>query len=108
MPGNCATGRVRIVSAPTITMTMEITMATMGRLMKNFDMGLFTLRFRAERLGVHPHARAHLLDSFRNHAFAWLQPFVNNPLRARALAGRDRPDGHDVLRVHDSHLITPL
>jgi hypothetical protein len=26
------------VSEPTNTMTMEITMATMGRLMKNFDM----------------------------------------------------------------------
>src|SRR5271156_188511 len=38
MLGNCATGKLRTVSEPTNTMTMEITMATMGRLMKNFDM----------------------------------------------------------------------
>jgi hypothetical protein len=38
MLGNNATGSAVIVTAPTITMTIEITIATMGRLMKNFDM----------------------------------------------------------------------
>src|SRR5438552_15804221 len=38
--GNCATGNPTRVTRPTMTMMMEITMATMGRLMKNFDMGL--------------------------------------------------------------------
>ena len=38
MFGNCATGRPEITTAPTITITMEITIATMGRLMKNLDM----------------------------------------------------------------------
>src|SRR5262249_36108579 len=37
--GNCALGRLRMATAPTMTMTIEITMATMGRSMKNFDMG---------------------------------------------------------------------
>ncbi len=37
MFGNCATGRLAMVTAPTITIRMAITMATMGRLMKNFD-----------------------------------------------------------------------
>src|SRR5882762_385158 len=37
MLGNWATDRLNMLIAPTITMTMEITMATMGRLMKNFD-----------------------------------------------------------------------
>ena len=36
--GNCAIGRLSIATKPTITMRMAITMATMGRLMKNFDM----------------------------------------------------------------------
>jgi hypothetical protein len=40
MLGNCATGKLRTVSEPTNTMTMEITMATMGRLMKNLDMAI--------------------------------------------------------------------
>src|SRR6266852_3130680 len=35
--GNCDTGRLTIVIAPTITVRIEITMATIGRLMKNFD-----------------------------------------------------------------------
>ena len=38
MFGNCATGKFTTVNPPTSTMTMEITMATIGRLMKNFDM----------------------------------------------------------------------
>src|SRR6266566_6970080 len=36
--GNCATGSPTRVTRPTMTMMIEITMATMGRLMKNFDM----------------------------------------------------------------------
>src|SRR5215469_12141446 len=37
MAGNWETGRLTMLIAPTITVRMEITMATMGRLMKNFD-----------------------------------------------------------------------
>jgi hypothetical protein len=40
MFGNCATGKVTIVMAPTITVRIAITIATMGRLMKNLDMAL--------------------------------------------------------------------
>ncbi len=36
--GNCAVGRLTMETTPTITMTMEMTIATMGLLMKNFDM----------------------------------------------------------------------
>src|SRR5439155_20806489 len=35
--GNCATGSPTSVTRPTITMMVEITIATIGRLMKNFD-----------------------------------------------------------------------
>ena len=38
MFGNCATGRLRMVIPPTITSKIETTIATIGRLMKNFDM----------------------------------------------------------------------
>src|SRR6267142_1334942 len=38
MLGNCETGSVARVIAPTITVRMEITIATMGRLIKNFVM----------------------------------------------------------------------
>ncbi len=36
--GNCATGSETRAMRPQITMTMAITIATMGRLMKNLDM----------------------------------------------------------------------
>ncbi len=37
MFGNCATGKLTIVMAPTITVRMAITIATMGRLIKKLD-----------------------------------------------------------------------
>ena len=39
MFGNWAIGNCTIATTPTITMMIEITIATMGRLMKNFDIG---------------------------------------------------------------------
>src|SRR5438270_478517 len=41
--GNWATGRLNTVSAPTITIRMETTIATIGRLMKNLDTRLPSL-----------------------------------------------------------------
>src|ERR1700685_2936718 len=99
MLGNCATGKVRMVSEPTSTNTMEITMATMGRLMKNFDIGLLPLRLGDKWLGVHLHARTDFLYALGNHAFASLQPFRNNPVGADAVADFDRSDTHFVLVV---------
>src|SRR6266851_1351368 len=37
--GNCATGRRKIITAPVITKKIAITIATIGRLMKNLDIG---------------------------------------------------------------------
>src|SRR5438876_10657263 len=108
MLGNCATGRLKIVMVPTITMTMEITIATMGRLMKNFDIGLPSLTFRGKRLRVHLHSRTHLLHAFGNHAFATLQPFRDNPISADTVADLDRTDAHFVLTVRHRYLIATL
>ena len=47
-------------------------MATMGRLMKNFDMGLPSLGFRGKWFGVHLHSGTHFLHSFGDDAFAAL------------------------------------
>src|SRR5260370_26012182 len=89
-------------------MTMDITMATIGLLMKNFDIGLPSLRFGDKRLGVHLHARTHLQHPLDNHTFAALQPFLNNPLRADAVADFDRADAHFVLVVHRRDLKAAL
>src|SRR6266567_6119681 len=105
MLGNCAIGRLRIVRAPTITRTMEITMATIGRLIKNFDIGLPSLAFRSKWLGVHLHARAHFLHALDNDTLAGLQPFRNDPLRADAVTDFDGSDAYFVFTVHHGHLI---
>ena len=42
--GYCAMGRVRREMVPRSTMIMEMTMAKIGRLIKNFDMGSSLLR----------------------------------------------------------------
>src|ERR1700730_2267438 len=108
MLGNCATGRLRIVMVPTITMTMEITMATMGRLMKNFDIGLPSLRLCRKRLGVDLHARAHLLHTLDDDTVAAPQPVRNNPLGADPVADFDRSDADFILVIHHRDLIAAL
>src|SRR5258707_14698824 len=107
MLGNCATGKLRIVMVPTITMTMEITMATMGRLMKNFDMGLPALSY-CKGLGAHVRALPHFLNTFGDNSFPWVQPFSNNPLGTNAVADFDATDAHFVLAVHNRYLIAAL
>src|SRR5712692_11139357 len=108
MLGNCATGSESTVMHPTITMRMEITMATMGRLMKNFDMGLPILCLRAKRLGVYSRARAYFLNAFGDDSFAGIQPFGNNPLGANAITDRDRSNAHFVVGSYNGNLVTAL
>src|ERR1700676_4601618 len=49
MLGNCATGRLAMLTTPTITIRMAITIATMGRLMKKLDMDIDSFRSNSER-----------------------------------------------------------
>src|SRR6266480_1929780 len=108
MLGNCATGRLKIVMVPTITITIEITIATIGRLIKNFDIGLPSLASPGKRLGVHQHARTNLLHAFGNHAVASLQPLGDNPIDADTLANLYRAHAHFVVAVHRRDLIAAL
>src|SRR5277367_561234 len=108
MLGNCATGKLRMVRVPTSTSTIEITMATMGRLMKNFDIELPSRCFRGKRLGVHLHARAHLLYTLSDHSFAWLESVRNHPLVVDTVTDRDRSNVDFVVAVHRRDLISTL
>src|SRR5258708_5814566 len=99
MLGNCAIGRLRIVMAPTITKTMEMTIATIGRLIKNFDIGSPSLAFPGKRLRVHLHARTHLLHAFGNHTVASFQSVCDNPLGAALVAYLNGGDASFVLPV---------
>src|SRR6267143_4139485 len=105
MLGNWAMGRLNMLIAPTITITMEITMATMGRLIKNFDIGLPSLAFDGKRLGGDLHAWTYLLHTLDDHAFASLQSVHDNPLGADPVAHLNRSDAHLVLVVQRRDLI---
>src|SRR5712692_5855889 len=108
MLGNWAMGRFSMVIVPTRTNTMEITIATMGRLIKNFDIRSPSGSSHGKRLGVHLHTGAHLLQALSHYAFAGFEPFLNNPLGADALADFDRLNAHFVVAVDDPYLEAAL
>src|SRR6266446_7165499 len=107
MFGNCATGRLTIVTPPTITIRMAITIATMGRLMKNFDMVSDVWRLgrlvgfvhsclgqhrRNVGLGSHNTALLRLLSAFYDDPFARLEALFDDPHVAKEIADLHRPD----------------
>src|SRR5215469_11658642 len=97
-----------MVSEPTKTRTIEMTIATMGRLMKNFDMGLLHRRFCRKRLGVYAHARTHFLNSLSDDAFTGFQPLGNDPSGTDAITHRHGANVHFAVAVHDRNLIGAL
>src|ERR1700722_322311 len=116
---NCATGKLRTVSEPTNTMTMEITMATMGRLMKNFDMRHPSLSIRRslvrrilvlghEWLGIHAHTGAHSLNSLHHDSVSGIEPVSDDPTAINPVAHRDRSNVNFVVGANDSNLIAAL
>src|SRR5271163_1529693 len=100
MRGNCATGKLKMVRVPTSTRTIEITMATIGRLIKNFDIELPARSSRGKWFGIYLHARTHLLHSLGNHPVAWLQPVRNYPLAADTVADLNCSDTYFVVIIH--------
>src|SRR6202040_2917120 len=99
------------VSPPIITNRIEITMATIGRLMKNFDMVLLGSRlchFGSVQLRFHLHASPHLLRSFGYDAVAWLQSFRNDPLAAEPVSRFNRLNRDSVFVIHDGDLVATL
>src|SRR5258708_19568631 len=110
MFGNWAIGRAAIVTAPTTTIRIEMTMATMGRLMKNFDMSFSPclIRCDAVRLRIHCRARSGLLYALDDHALAGLQAFPHHPHRADLVTDRDRLNADLIRAVQNGHLIAAL
>src|SRR5271157_856952 len=118
--GNCAVGKTRMQMAPAMNMMIEITMATIGRLIKNLDM-----RFQLDRrmLGI---GRPSLLDirrirlridlgaifdflyAFSDHAIASLQTVVDNPQETKLCADLNRHNGYFVIGAHDRDQVGAL
>src|SRR5882724_4861597 len=114
--GNWATGRAVIVTAPTITVRIAMTMATMGRLMKNFDISLSPCLTRRAPLPIHIQVRlwVHylalncLLYALDDNALAGLQAFPDHPHRAESITDIYCLDADLVRAVQNGDLIIAL
>src|SRR5580693_5486103 len=102
MFGNCATGRPAIATAPTITVRIAITIATIGRLMKNLDISV-ALR---EWLRVDLKAGTSLLDALGHHTLTRLQSIGHDRHRADPVAQFHCPNCNLVCTVYYGHLIS--
>src|SRR5690242_11707930 len=110
MSGNCAIGSPSMATTPTITMRMAITIATMGRLMKNFDMGKNrSLRSRLGlRFRIDGHSVSDFGDSFRHDAVSRAHAAFDDPHFTDALANLHRADRDAVIRADKGYLIVSL
>src|SRR5687767_13138322 len=98
MSGNCAIGRPVMAIAPTMVITMAMTMATMGLRIKNADIELAALLFcRLEGNGLYRHAFSNLQSTFGNHLFAVLQTLPDHPVRPDTFSDLHRTNGHLVV-----------
>src|SRR5437667_2926550 len=106
MVGNRATGSPAMLTAPMTTSRMEMTIATIGRRMKNFDIALLARRFGRVCFRGHRHAGANLLNALGNNAFAGLQSFVNDPLGSNPIAGPYISNADLISAVDDGDLVS--
>src|SRR5262245_60064635 len=107
MFGNCATGRLVMVMPPTMTIRIEITMATMGRSMKNLDM-LAYLCLKPSGLGDNNGPFFQLSDSLHNDVVIRLQAVIDDPIRPHLFADLHRANGGLVVGAYDRNLIPAL
>src|SRR6185436_1417446 len=111
--GYCSKLRLRRVLSPSRTMMIEMTMATMGRRMKNCAMAL-ALRHRdggrlgGGRTGRHLHPRADFLHALHHDPVAGFQPFVDEPEGADALPRLDHAQLDSVVRLDHGHVVDAL
>src|SRR5215510_2470535 len=100
-------GRVTMLIAPTMTVSNEITIATIGRLMKNFD----TLASHLRRLSLDDRddrAFSHFQQAFDDDAFTSLDTGRDDPEVADAVADDDRTDRDLAVVANDCDLMTAL
>src|SRR5215475_1095240 len=108
MLGNCATGSVKITIPPTITVRMAMTIATIGRLMKNFAMESVGLAARGVRFRGYDHAITHCLRSLGHDLIARLQTVINDPHAPLSFSHLNRADGDRIARLKDRQLVASL
>src|SRR5215831_18280758 len=93
--GYCSTERPRIITTPSMTIRMEMTIETIGLLMKKFPI-LTSLSLRTALGGygfiLRPDlaTRSRLLHSFDDHAFAGLQTIKHDVIVVCLVAKSER------------------
>src|SRR5437588_11584922 len=95
MGGYCSIGSEKIESPPASMIRRAMTIAKIGRSMKNLAIGRALVRLgqRFRRGGVHrshQRPRLHLLHARDDDALAVLQAAVDHPVRAQSARGLDR------------------
>src|ERR1700752_807498 len=115
MSGNWATGSPPIAIRPPITVMIAMTIATMGRSIKNFEItahlfidSLCRLVRFCIRSRHHRYALANLLQTFNHYALTWFDAVFNDPLRADAFADFYRANVNFVTTVDNCDLISAL
>src|SRR5947209_18927149 len=107
MFGYCAMGNWNMGTRPTITMRIEMTIATMGRLMKNLAMALARPLGLGQR-GIDLLAGFHSVDSLDDDPLARLQPLPDDPEGADALADLDGSKVHRLVASDHGALVDAL
>src|ERR1700682_4022320 len=92
-----------MATRPPSTVTIAMTMATTGRRMKNVDIGSVPFRWRREGLGIHDRAVAGA-GAFHHDARTGLQPLIDDPAAADAVADLHRLRAHGVVGTDDTQL----
>src|SRR5512147_2585146 len=115
--GYWATGSPDIATSPTRTVTMEITIATIGRLTKKRAMLLrlgrrlrSTLAGGGRRRGLRAHhdALPHLLQALDHDLLARLQALLDHPEAVHARPDLDVAERHLVALAHHRHAVEVL
>src|SRR5437762_4496540 len=109
MFGNCAVGSASMATIPTSTIRIEMTIATMGRRMKKFDIILLPLcRFCRSQFRVYHCTLFRFLNALDNHALTRLKTLVDDPHFADSLSNLHRSNAGFVVTANRDYLICPL
>src|SRR6478736_6822943 len=100
--GNWATGRSLSATSPPSTVTIAMTIATIGRPMKKRDMSVGLRRLRVHGGAVANRRRV------ENYAVAGLQPLFDDPPTADPRPELHGPHRHAVVALGDPQLIPGL
>src|SRR5260221_11555098 len=106
--GYCSIGRPKIANANATMIRMAMTIAKIGRSMKNLAMLLRPSGLDRRLDGVHETSRLRFLHPGHDHPFASVQSILHHPLVAQGPGRLDDAQGDLVIRTHHERSGLPL